>query len=164
VKAKLPRGRGMWPAIWTLGTNIGGKGGVGWPRCGEIDIMEFVGKEPGNVYATLHWFDPEKEDKKTGKKGGHTSSGGHLGAQKPSDDFHVYAIEWFEDRIDWYYDSEKYHTVPLAKTAGDGLDPFRKPHYLLLNLALGGSWGGTIDDAVLPQRYEIDYVRAYQKK
>lgn len=154
VRAKLPRGRGMWPAIWMLGTNIHA---VGWPKCGEIDIMEAVGHEPDKVFATVHWFSPEK--------GKHTSSGGNLPKQAPADDFHVYAVEWFADRMDFYYDQTKYFTYPIGKAGQDEKNPFHKPHYLLLNLAIGGAWGGQkgIDDSVFPQRYVIDYVRIYKK-
>ena len=153
VRAKLPRGRGMWPAIWMLGTNIHG---IGWPRCGEIDIMEFVGHEP----ATVHELALVRH-----REGKAHPSGGKLNDQKPSDDFHIYAVEWFADRMDFYYDETLYFTCPLSKAGVDDANPFHKPHYLILNLAIGGSWGGQkgIDDSIFPQRYEIDYVRFYQK-
>ncbi len=151
VRAKLPQGKGVWPAIWTLGTNIGA---VGWPACGEMDIMELVGKEPNHIYGTLHFA----------VAGKHQSDGGRLETEKPSDDFHVYAIEWYPDRVDIFFDGKKYHTV-LTDKAGRGEDnPFRKPHYLLLNFALGGDWGGPIDDTMLPQTYLVDYVRVYRQK
>jgi len=154
VRAKLPRGRGMWPAIWMLGTNISS---VGWPKCGEIDIMEFVGHDPDKVFANVHWFGVEK--------GRHTSLGGNLKKQKPSDDFHVYAVEWFADRMDFYYDENKYFSYPVERAGKDDQNPFHKPHYLLMNLAIGGSWGGKkgIDDTIFPQRYVFDYVRVYKK-
>ncbi|HRR34199.1 MAG TPA: glycoside hydrolase family 16 protein [Kiritimatiellia bacterium] len=155
VKAKLPRGRGMWPAIWMLGTSIHD---IGWPRCGEIDIMEFVGHEPSAVHANVHWFDAAK--------GKLTSAGGKLHEQNPSDGFHIYAVEWFKDRMDFFYDERLYFSCPLTQAGTDEANPFHKPHYLILNLAIGGSWGGQqgIDDSIFPQRYEIDYVRFYQKK
>lgn len=154
VRAKLPRGRGMWPAIWMLGTNINQ---IGWPKCGEIDIMEFVGHEPEKVHATVHWFGYGK--------GKHTSLGGNLPKQKPSDDFHVYAVEWLADRMDFYYDETQYFSYPIEKAGKDEKNPFHKPHYLLMNLAIGGSWGGQkgIDDSIFPQQYPIDYVRIYKK-
>jgi beta-glucanase (GH16 family) len=152
VRAKLPHGRGVWPAIWTLGTSITQ---IGWPRCGEIDIMEFVGKEPDKIHGTVHYGD---------EQGKHKSNGGKLKAEKPYEDFHVYAIEWFPDRIDFFFDKTKYHTFAVDQ-AGAGVDnPFRRPHYLLINFALGGTWGGPIDDTILPQRYLIDYVRVYNQK
>ena len=146
VRAKLPQGRGVWPAIWTLGAN---SANVGWPRGGELDIMEFVGKDPNRVHANAHFA----------VNGKHKSDGGNLQTDRPYEEFHVYAIEWHEDRIDFFFDKTKYHAFVIDK-AGIGEDnPFRKPHYLLINLALGGSWGGPVDDAVLPQKYLIDYVR-----
>jgi beta-glucanase (GH16 family) len=151
VRAKLPQGQGVWPAIWMMGTN---RAAVGWPRCGEIDIMEFVGKEPDLVHATVHFS----------KEGKHASQGGKQKTTTPFADFHVYAMEWYPDRMDFYFDKEKYFTFNLD-AAGEGPEnPFRKPHYLLINLALGGSWGGVMDDAVLPQQYQIDYVRVYERK
>jgi beta-glucanase (GH16 family) len=155
VRAKLPRGRGMWPAIWMLGANIDA---VGWPKCGEIDIMEAVGHEPDKVFATVHWFGHEK--------GQHASFGGNLKDQAPSDDFHVYAVEWFVDRMDFYYDESLYFTYPVEKAGTGGKNPFHQPHYLLINLAIGGGWGGQkgIDDSIFPQQYLIDYVRIYKKE
>lgn len=151
IRARLPHGKGIWPAIWTLGAN---RSKARWPRCGEIDIMEFVGKDPNRVHATVHFAG----------KGKHRSDGGKLQTSKPYADFHVYAIEWDEQRIDFFFDSTKYHTFLIDKAGAGEDNPFRKPHYLLINLALGGSWGGPIDDDVLPQRYLIDYVRIYETK
>jgi beta-glucanase (GH16 family) len=151
VRAKLPHGKGIWPAIWMLGTNIGK---IGWPKCGEIDIMEFIGKDPNHVYATVHYAINRK----------HRSQGGRLKTKAPYDAFHVYAVEWRPDRMDFFFDKTKYFTCHIDK-AGEGADnPFRKPQYLIINLALGGSWGGRVDDTVLPQKYLIDYVRVYQMK
>jgi beta-glucanase (GH16 family) len=151
VRAKLPQGKGIWPAIWMMGTN---HNTAGWPKCGEIDIMEFVGKDPNNVHATVHFF----------RDGKHGQKGSKLAVKAPYDDFHVYAVEWFEDRMDFYFDQQKYHSFPLDEVGIKGADnPFRKPHYLLINLAMGGSWGGALDEAVLPQKYLIDYVRFYQQ-
>ncbi len=151
VRAKLPQGKGVWPAIWTLGTN---ESKVHWPACGEIDIMEFVGKETDNIYGTLHYA----------VDGKHQSDGGKLETNNPSGDFHIYAIEWSTNRIDFFFDKEKYRSVLIDK-AGKGEDnPFRKPHYLLINFALGGSWGGPIDETLLPQKFQIDYVRIYRQK
>jgi beta-glucanase (GH16 family) len=151
VRAKLPRGKGTWPAIWTLGDNIYK---VKWPKCGEIDIMEQVGKDPDWIYGTVHYSADDK----------HISSGGKIRAVDPVADFHIYAINWYDDHIDFFFDSTKYFTFPLDK-AGLGADnPFRKPQYLIINLALGGSWGGEIDDSIFPQEYLIDYVRVYKLK
>lgn len=147
MRARLPQGRGVWPAFWTLGD----KGG--WPACGEIDIMEFVGHDPNKTHGTLHW--------RAGGK--HASKGGNLAVSEPWEDFHVYAVEWSADRIDFFYDDTKFNSIALAQADDGGSNAFRQPHYLKLNLALGGSWGGKIDDAVLPQRFIVDYVRVYQR-
>ena len=150
VRAKLPRGKGVWPAIWTLGAN---RSVNRWPRCGEIDIMEYVGKDPHRVHANAHYA----------VNGKHRSKGGKHTTKAPYDGFHIYAIEWYADRIDFYFDKVKYFSFPVD-SAGKGADnAFRKPHYLLINLALGGSWGGPMDDSVLPQQYLIDYVRIYKQ-
>lgn len=152
VRAKLPRGKGVWPAIWMLGTN---RSQVGWPRCGEIDIMEFVGKQPDYVHGTVHYM---------GEDGKRRMSGGKLKVADPCEDFHVYAIEWSAERIDFFFDDNKYFSVALD-AAGQGEDnAFRKPFYLLLNFAVGGSWGGEPDPGVFPSKYLIDYVRVYRRQ
>ena len=151
VKAKLPQGKGVWPAIWTLGTNIGQSG---WPGCGEIDIMEFVGQEPGFIHGTVHY----------GSNGKHLSSGQQVAAREPFADFHLYAAEWSPDRIDFYYDEQKYHTFPVAQAGAGSDNPFRRPQYLIINLALGGAWGGPIDDTIFPQQLLVDYVRVYKQR
>jgi len=151
VRAKLPRGRGVWPAIWTLGTNIDQ---VGWPACGEVDVMEFVGKETNQIHGTVHFA----------LAGRHQSSGQGLETPPPDEAFHIYALEWTPERMDFFFDHQKYHSVRLDQAGAGADNPFRKPHYLLINFALGGSWGGPIDDAVLPQEFVIDYVRVYQDK
>jgi beta-glucanase (GH16 family) len=151
VRAKLPHGKGVWPAIWMLGVN---ETKVGWPACGEIDIMEFVGHTPDHVYATVHW----------GKDGQHhQSQGKSLKVNAPWEDFHIYAVEWTPEQMDFYYDQTCYHRFDVKKADQKDGNPFHRPHYLLLNLALGGEWGGKIDDSVLPQKFLIDYVRVYQK-
>lgn len=151
VRAKLPTGKGMWPAIWMLGINPPHR----WPACGEIDIMENVGFDPLTIHANIHT-----------KAYNHvlgTNKGNRVKVTDPSRHFHVYAIEWFEDHIDFFVDKTKYFTF---RNEGEGNDvwPFDKPHYLILNAAYGGSWGGQkgTDDTILPQKYLIDYVRVYQ--
>lgn len=154
VRAKLPQGVGTWPAIWMLGANIDA---VGWPKCGEIDIMEHVGFEPGRIYGTVH------TQAYNHMKG--TARSGHLSLSNPFADFHVYAIEWFEDHIDFFVDDRKYFTF---KNENAGVDawPYDAPHYLILNLAIGGAWGGQkgVDDSIFPQPYVIDYVRVFELK
>jgi len=146
----VPPGKGMWPAIWMMGED---REKLGWPRCGEVDIMEYVGKFPDAIYGTVH-FAKGRE---------HASSGSHLNDLDPPADFHVYAIEWSADQIKFFYDDRVYHTFAVKDADGPGGNPFRKPMYLILNLALGGDWGGAIDDSKLPARFLIDYVRVYQK-
>lgn len=160
ARAKVPAGSGVWPAFWMMGINRlpplaePEAGKVGWPFCGEIDIMEFIGKEPNTVHAAAHFPNPE-----TGK---HQAKGKPMKVgEPPSDDFHIYAVEWSPERIDYFYDDQCYHSVALD-VAGEGADnPFRRPHYILLNLALG-QWGGEIDESLLPQKFLVDYVRVYQ--
>jgi beta-glucanase (GH16 family) len=148
MRAKLPQGRGTWPAFWTLG-NQGG-----WPSCGEIDIMEFVGYQPDKVFSTIHW-----------NAGGHKQKGTPFGVKQPFADFHVYAVEWSADKIDSYYDETKYGTIPLTVADDRGANAFKKPHYIKINFAVGGDWGAAkgIDESIWPQKYIIDYVRVYQK-
>lgn len=152
VRAKLPHGVGMWPAIWTLGVNIDE---VGWPMCGEIDIMENVGYEDSFIYANIH---TQAYNHEAG-----TAKGDRIFLSKPSQDFHIYAIEWYPDRIDFYLDEALYFTFENEGTGSDAW-PFDQPQYLIINAAVGGFWGGYygIDDDIFPQTYLIDYVRVYE--
>ena len=154
VRAKIPSGKGMWPAIWMMGER------KGWPACGEIDIMEHVAKEPLNIYGTIHWLGAKQKK--------HSSKGTRVTNPTPAasyDDFHIYGIEWDENQIVIFYDDNKYFTYDISLAdQEDGSNPFRQPHYLLLNLAIGGGWGGpVIDDSKFPAKYYIDYVRVYEK-
>lgn len=155
VRAKLPSGRGTWPAIWMLGTNIDK---VGWPACGEIDIMEYVGFLPDTVHANVH-MTRYNHTRGTGK-------GDKIQVKDAADAFHRYALEWFSDRMDFYVDDKKYFTFRNENPPGQKnveTWPFNQPQYLILNLAIGGAWGGQkgIDDSIFPVRYLIDYVRVY---
>jgi beta-glucanase (GH16 family) len=152
VRAKLPSSLGTWPAIWTLGTNINE---AGWPDCGEIDILEHVGYMPDTVHFNVH-TEKYNHVKNTGK-------GTKISAPGVYNDFHVYAIEWYKDRIDWFMDGKKVFTYQDEGT-GTGAWPFNAPQYLILNLAIGGAWGGQkgVDVHSLPQSFLIDYVRVYQ--
>ncbi|QQE11057.1 glycoside hydrolase family 16 protein [Planctomycetota bacterium] len=156
VRAQLPQGKGVWPAIWMMGIN---RPQLGWPKCGEIDIMEFVGKDPSKIHATVHYPIDDPNNKYAFR-----SKSGNINVTKipPFNDFHVYAMNRYPDRMEFYFDDTHIQTF-YVDTAGKGPEnPFRKPHYLLINLALGGSWGGPIDDTILPQKYIIDYVRFYE--
>jgi beta-glucanase (GH16 family) len=153
VRAKIPTGIGSWPAIWMMGADIAS---VGWPGCGEIDIMENVGYEPDTIYATVHTpgsvNDPGKVDK-----------GGQIGIADPFAEFHVYAVEWRSDRLDFFVDGDKYFTYRKDARYPDYWR-FDKPFYVLLNTAIGGNWGGAkgIDDAIFPLTFTIDYVRYFE--
>ena len=154
ARLKMPKGRGTWPAFWMLGTNIDE---VGWPTCGELDIMEYVGFDPEKVHANIH---TEAYNHQIG-----TNKGDSIHVNKPYEEFHVYAIEWFEDRVDFFVDDIKYFT--FEKPSDDMEEwPFDKPHYLIINLAIGGNLGGQqgIDDSLFPHKYYIDYVRYYKQK
>ena len=153
VRAKIPKGRGTWPAVWTLGVNMKE---VGWPKCGEIDILETVGFDPDGVHTTIH-TEAYNHQKKT-QKGLRTER------PKPCEAFHVYAIEWTKEKIDFFYDADRIFTFD-NEGKGEAAWPFDKPQYLLLNFAIGGEWGGQkgVDESVFPQQYLIDYVRVYAK-
>lgn len=151
VRAKVPNGQGVWPAIWTLGTN---KPKVGWPRCGEIDILEFVGKDPGEIHGNAHFH----------RDGKHASDHKERKTKNVWDDFHIYSIEWDAQFIHFAFDGIRYHSFRIEKANTPDGNPFHKPHYLILNLALGGNWGGKIDDSIFPARFLVDYVRVYRKK
>jgi beta-glucanase (GH16 family) len=151
VRAKLPLGKGVWPAIWTLGTDF--QSNRDWPACGEIDIMEYVGKDPLGIHANAHFA----------VNGQHQDDSGTLVADAPLEAFHTYAIEWTPEAIDFYFDARKYHSIRLDQADSQGRNPFRAPQYLILNFALGGDWGGPFEDRILPQRFLIDYVRVYQQ-
>lgn len=153
VRAMLPKGRGLWPAIWMLPTEW--KYG-GWPRSGEIDVMEHVGYEPDSLYGTVHTLNFNHT------KG--TQVGKGLKMENLYADYHVYAMEWFEDRIDLFVDDQPYFSFKNSKK---GLEewPFDQPFHILLNVAVGGNWGGKkgIDDTVFPGSMIVDYVRVFQK-
>ena len=153
VRAKVPAGKGTWPAIWMMGEN---RPQVGWPACGEIDIMEFLGKDTTTVYGTMHY-----PDTTVSKKG---SQGGKAITQNAANGFHIYAIEWDKQKISCFYDEQKYFVFDIKNSQHTSFDPFNKKCYLLLNLAMGkaGSWPGPTDDSILPIQYYIDYVRVYQ--
>jgi beta-glucanase (GH16 family) len=153
VRARLPAGNGTWPAIWMLGTNISQ---AGWPTCGEIDVMENVGFEPTRIHGTVHTAAYNHVQG--------TAKGASVTIANPWEDFHVYAMEWYPDHIDVFVDGQKYFTFRNEGT-GSRTWPFDKPQYLLINLAIGGSWGGQrgIDDSRFPHRYLVDYVRIYKQ-
>ena len=149
VNAKLPTGKGLWPAFWMLGSNIKE---VGWPLCGEIDILEYVGKEPETIFTTLHTAD---------------SHGSSINTRKDvvkgiEEGFHVYAIDWTKDKIDFFIDHKLFYSF-IPKNKSVEVWPFDQPFYMILNVAIGGNFGGAeVDDSIFPQEFVIDYVRVYQ--
>lgn len=163
IRAKIDISPGMWPAIWTLGSKYGTEGGRDWPVCGEIDIMEYY---KGLIKANAFWAAKEKW-KTIGDR--FQIPVAKLASQSPeawAQEFHVWRMDWDEKTIRIYVDDRLLNTIDLSKTINqtpDGANPFQEPHYLLLNLALGGS-GGDPSKTEFPRRYEIDYVRVYQKE
>jgi beta-glucanase (GH16 family) len=152
ARLKIPRGQGIWPAFWMLGTNIDP---VGWPTCGEIDIMENIGREPTIVHGTLHG---------PGYSGGNGIGGSYSLTNHAAfaDDFHIYAVEWTTNQIKWFVDGQQYFMVTPANLPGGATWVFAQPQFLLLNVAVGGNWPGYPDDTtVFPQRMTVDYVRVY---
>ncbi|MGL1936068.1 MAG: glycoside hydrolase family 16 protein [Fibrobacterales bacterium] len=153
VRAKIPSGSGSWPAIWMLGTNI--FSGAGWPGCGEIDIMEYVGTHPGVIHGTVH----------APNYSGATAQQGTIEESTVESDFHIYSVQWYADRIEFYFDHEHYFTA--RPQGGDQYNasawPYTGPQFILLNLAIGG-WGGAPDAAAFPMQFLVDYVRVYKKK
>lgn len=151
MRAKLPYGHGIWPAFWMLGADFGPNP---WPDCGEIDIMEFIGRQPDTIYGTLHG--PEYN--------------GGMGLQNSikhntdiHNEFHTYGIEWEEDSIKWYFDDQLFHTVSKDKMLSSYTWVFDHDFFMLLNLAVGGNWPQRPNDTTeFPQSYVIDYVRVYQ--
>jgi beta-glucanase (GH16 family) len=152
VRAKLPKGRGIWPAIWMLPSDWAYGG---WPASGEIDIMEHVGYLPDSLYGSVH-------TKLFNHIQGTQVTGGIM-SKTTSTDFHNYGIEWDAEKIDFYYDDYKYLTFN-NKHQGSEAWPFDRTFHLILNIAVGGNWGGKmgVDNTIFPQEMQVDYVRIYQ--
>jgi beta-glucanase (GH16 family) len=152
ARIKIPYGQGMWPAFWMMGST-----GGGWPACGEIDIMESLGKEPNIVHGTMHG---------PGYSGaqGPTASTTMPGPAKLADDFHVFAVEWETNVIRWYFDGQLYSTKTPTDIGAGNTWVFDHPFYFLINNAVGGGWPGNPDTTtVFPQKMTIDYVRVCQR-
>lgn len=144
ARAKLPAGIGTWPAIWMLGNDIDK---VGWPDCGEVDIMEHRGKEPGKIFGTLHY---------PGHSGG-SGNGNTRMITAPYSKFHVFALEWSPAEIKIYVDGQLYHTVVNTPDI-----PFHQDFFLIMNLAMGGGFAGPVDPSFKRAAMEVDYIRVYQ--
>lgn len=152
IRAKLPNAKGMWPAIWMMGS-INRKQ-INWPKCGEIDIMEFVGSDTSHIHAAVHY--------EQNNEAGFASSINKTLLSNTSTDFNVYALEWTKDKLEFYVNNILYHSFSVETATYKKSNPFRKPFYLIINLAMGASWPGPIDDRALPQKFLIDYIRVYQ--
>ena len=151
ARLRVPRGQGLWPAFWMLGADIGA---VGWPQSGEIDVMENIGREPAIVHGTLHGPGYSAAD---GISGADTMSQGAF-----ADDFHEFAVEWQPNEIRWYVDGRQFHRVTPAQLPSGAKWVFDHPFFLLLNVAVGGSWPGDPDaSTTFPQQMIVDYVRVY---
>lgn len=148
ARIKMPKFKGVWPAFWMLGAN---QDSVGWPKCGEIDIMEAINDE-NLVYGTLHWFnDP----------GNNNADSGSQVAVADRTEYHVYGVEWTADKLRWYVDGKVYRTMDVSN---DSFSEVRKEYFVIFNMAIGGQWPGyDIDETAFPATMEVDWVRAYKK-
>lgn len=162
VKAKLPKGQGIWPAIWMMPTNESLYGG--WPKCGEIDIVEMLGHEPNKVYQTLHYANSSTDVQSQGSK--------ILTTGDFSSDYHIFSVEWNPDSISFFVDGELTKTVNKWYTGTEGIGnitypaPFDQEFYVILNVAVGGNWPGNPDETTnfAEAKMFVDYVKVYQKK
>lgn len=152
IRALLPEGQGLWPALWTLGNNIGS---VGWPQCGEMDIMEMIGGSgrEKTVHSTMHWDDGN----------GHASYGLSYTSTGKNfhEKYHVFSIVWDENQIRSYVDNHQYFTIDITPPA---LSEFHQEHFFIFNVAVGGIWPGNPDETtIFPQQMKVDYIRVFQK-
>jgi len=148
IRAKLPVGQGIWPALWMLGGNISS---VSWPKCGEIDIMEYLGHQSNKVYGTLHW-----------DENGHKYLGGNmtLSTGTFSSDFHLFTLVWTPSRFTWLVDNQEYYELDRLAVSNF---PFDLPEFFIFNVAVGGNWPGPPNETtVFPQHMIVDYIRVYQ--
>jgi beta-glucanase (GH16 family) len=153
ARIRIPKGQGIWPAFWMLGNDIGS---AGWPTCGEIDIMENIGREPTTVHGTIHG---------PGYSGGNGIGASYsLPGNAPfADDYHVYAVEWEASAIRWYVDGNLYARTPADLPSGARW-VYDHPFFMIMNVAVGGQWPGNPDGTTsFPQTMLVDYVRVYDK-
>jgi len=149
IRAALPYGQGIWPALWMLGSNISS---VGWPACGEIDIMEMIGNHPAKTHGTIHWSNA----------GNHAQSGGSTSLSSGifNDEFHVFSMIWDEEHIEWLLDDKKFEEVDITPVASS---EFHQNFFFIFNVAVGGNWPGYPDQTTeFPQRMIVDYIRVFQ--
>lgn len=149
TRAKLPIGKGIWPAFWMLGSNISE---VGWPKCGEIDILEYIGKEPDVIFTSLH----------TQASHGNTINTKKTKIETIEEGFHIYAVDWNEQKMDFFVDEKLVYTFnPQLKN--EDIWPFDKNFFIIINMAIGGNFGGPeVDNSIFPQEFIIDYIKVYQ--
>lgn len=153
ARIKIPAGQGMWSAFWMLGSNFDE---VGWANCGEIDIMENIGREPSTVHGTIHG---------PGYSGGQGIGAPYNLSKKQifADDFHIYATEWTKNKIQFFVDGKLYKTITSNNIPEGKKWVFNDPFFMILNLAIGGNWGGKPNDkTIFPGVMQIDYVRVYE--
>jgi beta-glucanase (GH16 family) len=156
ARIKIPEGQGIWPAFWMLGEDIPT---VGWPKCGEIDIMENIGKEPDKIHGSLHG------PSTTANTSDLTSIFTLPAGQNFADDFHLYAVEWSPDTVRFYVDANLYATFRQSDWPAGGQWVFDHPFFIILNLAVGGDWPGPPDASTkFPQSMLVDYVRVYTRR
>lgn len=156
IRAVVPEGQGIWPALWMLGANISE---VGWPKCGEIDIMELVGHKPSTVHGTVHY--PDQGGNRLFKGSETSLSGG----KKFSQEFHVFSLIWKEDSIEWLLDDKKFYTANKQVLGAQNPYPFNDPFFFIFNVAVGGNWPGSPDASTsFPQNMIVDYIRVFQEE
>jgi beta-glucanase (GH16 family) len=156
ARIKIPKGQGMWPAFWMLGADITQNG---WPKCGEIDVMENIGREPRINHSSLHG--PSSLAPTSDLTGTIVLPVG----QSYADDFHIYAVEWEPDIARFYLDSNNYATFTQSQWPAGGQWVFDHPFFIILNVAVGGRWPGSPDATTqFPQQMLVDYVRVYSKR
>jgi beta-glucanase (GH16 family) len=158
IRAKIPehKGNGIWPALWMLGSNIGT---AGWPACGEIDLMEYVSFDPNTVHFTIH-------SNANNHVAGTQVSSGPVNLETIEEEFHNYGVLWTSEYLKFYIDEIENIQLIFQKPTNSNLDnwPFSQSFYFLMNIAVGGNWGGLqgVDDSIFPATMEVDYVRVYQ--
>jgi beta-glucanase (GH16 family) len=150
ARIKLPRGKGLWPAFWMLGAN---SDNVIWPQCGEIDIMEYLGNSPTKIFGTVHG---------PGYSAGESiSKNFFLSNSRFDTDFHIFGIEWDENRVNFYVDDSLYHSVTPEDVPGEWV--FNQSFYMILNIAVGGNLPGAPNgETPFPQEMLVDYIRVYE--
>jgi beta-glucanase (GH16 family) len=163
ARIKLPYGQGMWPAFWMLGENIDS---ARYPKCGEIDIMEMVGSTDGvenaTIWSSLHR--PHQSATESDKIKSETAFYKNIDGNWFNDDYHVFGIVWSSGQVQFYVDNHLYNKVRIPISGKDGYSVFREPFFIILNLAVGGTWPGSPDSTTdWPKQMEVDWVRAYQQ-